>query len=410
MIATALVAAQLAGTFEVLDRTDVRLRSTEQIGGPQQAVGFGGTAPQTTTLAVDLSTIPTARVRLRSRRMELAFSYSPMLTAPDVTEGQPPIVLHAGTATLAWHGRFWTVSLSETASYGEMNSALLQQPAQLPGQPVQVQVAPQPGSIHFGSSSTDLLVTTTEIRRLTLSAGAGYFLSGGLDAPSRDSLPLQQSPRANASAAYRIGRTDNVTTSATASRVEFQRGTFTPPAGGPQLPCAPQADIGQVLVGFRHALSPSAALSLGAGLGAAAYRDTPDLPYTARVYPAANGSYTRAVQRDKLAVAVGLSPTADARTGTVNEAVQASATLEDRPTGRLSLRMTATAGASVPQSQRFSYLVAGGLVEAAFRVDPHMDLMLGEQALWQDQSGGLGGFLSSVTYVAVGVRAVELHF
>ncbi|MGH7270537.1 MAG: hypothetical protein ACREJ3_08915, partial [Polyangiaceae bacterium] len=181
------LAAQYAGTIELLDRTDVRARSTEQLAAPA-AVGPGAPPAAAGTgieSGIDFVTTAGARLRLYDRRWEWTLSYSPSLIIPDVIPlqslglQQPEGVqlLHVGSAGVSWHSRLVHVSLTEAVSYGELNSAFLNQPQAPAGQPLIVQTVPAPQTIQFGSSNTDGVVSLQLGRMASGSVGAGYMLS-----------------------------------------------------------------------------------------------------------------------------------------------------------------------------------------------------------------------------------------
>ncbi len=183
MIAAAVLLAQDAGTFDLLDTTRLGTRAT------QPALVLAG-PPRQVVLALDLSTTPTARLRMAERHWDWTLSYSPVLTATDVelgTEGGA-FLLHSGVATFAWRDRFVTVTLSEAGAYGTLNSALLYQLPAAPGQPTPLQTAPDTTSIDFGSSNTDGNVAVRLGRPVVVSLSGGYGVSGGLGTTPQGTL------------------------------------------------------------------------------------------------------------------------------------------------------------------------------------------------------------------------------
>src|SRR5580698_2032464 len=128
MIATAVLAADYAGTFELLDTSRIDARATQ----PAPIVNTPG--PGRLILAGDVSTTAVARLHLNDRQWDYVLAYSPSFLLTDFELGIEPQVLQTGTNSIAWHDRFVGVTVSESASYGEINTA---QPYQQPAVPAQ---------------------------------------------------------------------------------------------------------------------------------------------------------------------------------------------------------------------------------------------------------------------------------
>src|SRR4051794_12855847 len=106
MLGVLLIAADLAGSLAVSDRTEIRARAP----GTASAVSF------------DLETALAARLSPASPRLRYTLAYSPRLTVWDLDASPPkPTLLHGGTARVEWmSSRSVRLSLDETGSYGGM--------------------------------------------------------------------------------------------------------------------------------------------------------------------------------------------------------------------------------------------------------------------------------------------------
>ena len=202
MLAPVVLAADFADTIELTDRQDVRLRSTRQTAAPQEG---NVQAPPASNFqsGMDLANQASGILRTHSRSWELSLTYSPLVTLANAQLGinaQNEIqVFQNLTGLVGWHRRSTTLSLSEAVSYGQFNSAYLFQPGagsatSSPGQVPALtgmatapttQLAPVPTVITFGSTTTSLTASEGIGRRTTVSAGASYTATGGLNETSR---------------------------------------------------------------------------------------------------------------------------------------------------------------------------------------------------------------------------------
>ncbi|MGO9838158.1 MAG: hypothetical protein ACLP1X_28585 [Polyangiaceae bacterium] len=429
MIATTVLAAQYAGTLDLSDTTKVDARATSPppiIEAPRL---------EKVVLAMDVSTIPTVRIRLLDRQLEYTLSYTPTLTAFDLEVGLSPLVLHTGFGTVAWHNRTIRVTLSEAGAYGQLNSALLYQQPTVPGQPTAVvQSAPAPTTIDFASSNTEASVSLRSGRSTTIVVSGGYMLSGGTSAFAQTVLPQQQGPRGSASVAYALSRIDNLTT-----LVSVQDATTSgecPPltTAAPALPpsrqfsdavnaaideavqsplCVTRAGVAQVTETLRHRFSSTLSLSLGVGASAALVQ-APAAGEELVIQPVGTVTLLDGLGRNDtrtLTVSANVTPFVDIRTGLVDDRAGATATLVEQVAPTITLRCTASALQSIPFPTIYPYpitLFTGG-VEARNRLDRQLDFALGVQTLWQNQTG-YGTLASTIGYVSVTARAPTLHF
>jgi hypothetical protein len=427
MIATAVLAADVATTLDLSDHTEVRARATPPIGTA------GASAPGTATVGIDVMTRPEAHLYAKDRRWEYNLGYQVSLIAPDLETSFAPLALQLGSAAVSWHDRLVRVSVAQDGTYGIQNSAYLlptvqAAPAPAPGAtpttpgqpPTPVQTAPQPGTLTYGYSRTQLKTALTLDRRTQALAGLEYLLSGGLDDPSRQLLPLQRGPRATAEIDRLLSRRDSLVTSGSAQQADFS------PA-----PCPPGVDTGtcelsdrvyQIVETYRRALSRSSSAALGAGLAAAAWRLHSYVHYGTTYFPVAEASYNESFGSrgvSTLSLYGRLAPFIDLRTGLVLEAVQGDASLSDRLSRHVTLRLSAGASQSVPTNNPAAATVLRGEVGVDYHVDPAhegsgvsgagpIDLSMGERWLWQEQNG-FPGFVSAFGYLAVTVREPTLH-
>src|SRR5580700_1154210 len=161
MLASWLSMAALAGTLEVTDRTEFRLRYPSIVPG---------------VAALDLETDPDVRLTLGSRTTTMLLEYVPQLAGWDMNlVGLQPSYLNRGTARGEWHGRRVRLSLSETASYGTQSFASLALTPGPEGAPARVDVFPAANTFLYESSLSTLEVRWTPTR-WRISASAGFQL------------------------------------------------------------------------------------------------------------------------------------------------------------------------------------------------------------------------------------------
>jgi hypothetical protein len=430
MIATAVLAADYAGTLDLLDTTKVAARATQ----PPPIVSTP--TPGKVVLAMDISTVPAARLRLRGRRWDCALGYSPTFTASDVELGFDVQTLHTASTAVGWQDRFWRVGLTESASYGRINTVYLYtQPTG--GQPVPP-TAGQPGAampptpaqgagsgtatcngangnggstcaIDYGSSDTSGSLALRTGRRVTLSLSGGYSVSGGLNTTAQEILPKQYGPRVGAVVAYVASRRDGLDTAASAQE------TFT--SGGCALPlpptqfCNEQVSIVQLQETLRHQLSPTSTLSLGAGAAASRVQVPRD---ELVIQPVVGGTFSdRFGHRgaNVFSLSTQLAPVVDIRTGIPSERVQTAASLSEpiAPYSTVSVTAGWLQSVPVPTSDPHALTVLSGGIEARIRLDRLLELGLGALESWQNQSGYVT-LASTIGYVSLTARAQTQRF
>jgi hypothetical protein len=403
MIATAVLAADYAGTLDLNEVTMVRARATQ---GQDAALDFVETA--------------TASAQLHDRLSAYTLTLSPMLTLPSVEQSFQPQLLNVGTAIAAWHYRKTSFSVTEGAMYGLINSSYLVATQQTTaGEAPIITTVPQPKTFTLIGSTTDATFRQAIGHRVVLSLSADYLVSGGADAVSREVLPEEYGPRAIASLAYTLTRHDVLTTRAIVQEIRTT-GECLPPVA---VFCRERAESVQVDETLRHNLSRSMLLALGAGAAAYDMYALNTGNELTIVYPVVLGqlSYRFGVQgTSELAIYAQLAPSVDPLTGFVAEYLQGSANLTDVVTSTLTVHLgvgglktvsssdnSASLNPNNPDEEDVSLIT--GSADVTLRLDRHVDLTLGAQGLWQDHAG-YGNLLSVFGYVALTVRAPPTRF
>jgi hypothetical protein len=439
MIATAVLAADYAGTFELLDTSRIDARATQ----PAPIVNTPG--PGRLILAGDVSTIAVARLHLKQRRWDYMLAYSPSLSLTDFELGIPPQFLQAGTTGIAWHDRFVHLTVSESASYGQVNFAQPYQQAAVPGQatmPAQTTMpnpTTMPGQVAMpaGATPTTLLAgpaqnfTTASSdtsgsvafsgRRFNVSVGGGYRVSGGLGQAAQAYLPEQYGPRATMGIDYAVSRRDTLSGLATAQNTVTPSGQCFPPSTTPtQTFCRNDVPIAQLQAIFRRQLSRATSLSVGAG-AAVLEAVTEEGERELVIDPVGTATAIHQLDRygtETIGLSVQLAPLVDVRTGLPSERIQATASLSTRVSP--SVLLVASAGllksldGFIADPDPITALTGG--LEARVHLDPGVDVALGAVAFWQDQPftnappPTVSALSSETGYVSVTARVPTLDF
>jgi hypothetical protein len=409
MIATAVLAADYAGTLDLLDTSRIDTRATQ----PTPIVYTPG--PGRLVLAGDVSTIAVARLHLAARRWDYMLAYSSSFSLTDFELGISSQVLQTGTTGIAWHDRFVHVTLSESASYGQLNSA---QPYQQPAVPTQATMPAQttmpspttmPGqtAMPAGATSTTLLTGRTPQnftiassdtsgsvafleRRFNVSVGGGYRVSGGLGQDAQAYLPEQYGPRATIGMGYAVSRRDSLSVLATAQNTITPSGECFPPSTTPaQTSCRNDVPIAQLQAIFRRQFSRATSLSVGAG-AAVLEAVTEEGQRELVIDPVGTATAIQQLDRygtNTIALSVQLAPLVDVRTGLPSERIQAAASLSTQVSP--SVRIVASSGflksldGFVADPAPITALTGG--LEARLHLDRGIDVALGAVAFWQDQ-------------------------
>lgn len=414
--AALLLYADYAGTLDVSNRTEVRVRHTD------------GAAPDP---SLDLVDTPIARLSVAAHQWEYTLGYSAVAVAPDVEAQVLPQLSQYGDVGASWHDRRVRIDVTEAASYGAQNPGLLltlpaaataNAPTTPPGPtappatslPPGAQALAAPATIFFGRSTTTLATRLTLSRRWFASTSLAYTLGGGLDAASRAALPFVGGPRAEALASYSLTRGDVLD-----SRAAAQHGTATASPCSAAISgvtaadtCSPLAESVQLTESWRRQLTRSTQAWLGGGASVVHVRLRPTDPNVDRVYPVALTGFLHEHEvngiRTLIRFDAQVSPLLDARTGVLDE--RATGTLSvTLPFRRLAL-LTALAGTrSIASPFVRPVKVVQGTAEAEYRVSPLLTLGVGGRYAWQEQAG-IGEFAGGLVFAQATFHAPQLKF
>jgi hypothetical protein len=451
MIAIAVLAAQYAGTLDLLGTARVDARLSD----PLNLVEVSNRTEQI-VIAGDAFLTATGRLHVSDRRWDYTLTYSPSFTAPDLElefDSVPagtttPTSIQAATASIAWHDRFASVIVSESASYGALSTALPYQaqgtaagqtataaPAMTPGQTMSAGQTAATGqttllsaekTVPFGSSNTSATLTLRPERRTTVTVTGGYVSSGGLDPKARSVLPEQFGPSASASVGYATTPADRLFTVASAQDTTTV-GPCPPPLFGPPPPgppfCRTETPIAQIEETLRHQLSSAANLSVGAGLAVSVVQalvtstlvtPTQVQDRNLAILPVAGVTYSQQLNptgTHSLLLSSQLGPNVDLFTGLLSERLQTLAALTDQVAPMVTLALTAGVLRSLPfPTTSYALTIVSAGAEARIYLTKQLDLLLGEQNVWQYEVGYPSPVVSLVGYAGVTARAPTLHF
>jgi len=443
MIATAVLAADYAGTFELFDTSRIGARAT------QPAPIVDNPRPGRLILAGDASTTATARLHVNDRRWDYTLGYSPALSVTDFELGIAPQVLQTGIASVSLRERFVQVLVSEAASYGDISNAVpFQQPVVPAGQQVQTPATtgqpvppgqtgqmgqtvtpgmaaatgpllPNPGTLGpqtfaYFSSDTQGSVALSE-RRVALSVGGGYHRGGGLGQRAQAYLPEQFGPRAYITVSYAASRQDTVTTLATAQNTTTPSGPcFPAPIAPSTSTCRTEAPSAQLEELVQSRLNATTALSVGAG-AAVAVEVTEAGERVLVIDPVGIASVLEqldARRPDVLGVSIQLAPQVDLITGTLSERIQAMASLSTQVSPSIVLIGSAGILKSIDIAIREGSPIVAltGSLEARVRISREVDVGLGAQAFWENQPRYPPPIATETGYVNVTARVPTLDF
>lgn len=286
-------------TLGVTDRTEVRFREPGDALPNQPTLGKS---------AADVTLAPGAGLDVEYRRWSVFIGYGPRFTLRNFTATPAYDLLHTGVFSVAHHWTHVTLTLAETASYGELSVAALAPTAattptvtgtptttgtptgtptmtgmptsgtptggtmgatggtnSLQGQPL----PPQRGTVHYAASETDLSSNTVLNGRSRLGVGVGYLYTGGINASSRQVLPLTSGPNIWVSWGYDLKHRNLLTTSARA--YEFR----TKLELGPSV----QTDVASAEETWTRQWARRTTTTLGGGIGVAGTKGKDAFPF-----------------------------------------------------------------------------------------------------------------------------------
>jgi hypothetical protein len=426
MLPPAVVLAQYAATLDFSETSRVDGRATQPLPVVQAP-------PRQIAIAADASVAPTARLRLRDRRWDFTFAYTPTLSVTDIELGpsyQPPVVVNAGTASLAWHDRVARIVVSESGSYGLESIGYLYatpvagQPAAsppsqtgggTPSQPAGQTAGQTPTTVaqngtstgglqqfQYGSSSTNASLTVRAGRRTAVSVAGGYSLSGSLtNNPQASAVyPLQYGPVASATVSYAPSPVDTLLTIASAQETTTPKGVCVPGSAGTSTTagtfCRQDEPILLLQETVRHRVSHTAAVGANLGISASIYQlnsgsawgilPTVGVSFTDRI-GAAPRDPGGSVEGGSLRLSADLVPTINVFTGSPSNRAQVSATYVEALSRLLTLSFTAGASQTVPVPRPDPSpltLLSGGL-DLRVRATRYISISMGIQGFWQSQ-------------------------
>jgi len=217
-----------AVTYTVSLRMDSRVRSNEAVEAD---------AP---TLAGDTDLTPILGLERRDGNTTLQLDYAPRVSLRELT-GQPRTeIQHIGRFAANWRPqRGLSFRLGEELVLGDVNLLTTDPlPSPEPTDPTDpdgplrppqdggpLQPLPRTDTVYFLSSATTLTAESGLLgRRWQLSGSAGFSVSGGLDGPAREAVPLQYGPRFDVSLSHALSPLSAVTTSAGVTHARFSTG------------------------------------------------------------------------------------------------------------------------------------------------------------------------------------------
>jgi hypothetical protein len=425
--APVVIAADYAGTFEVGETSELRARITSQATGGQ-AGGSG----------MDAYTQPRVRLRVATRdAWEFVLGNAPILTWDNIELGPcSNCITFFDTldASVGWHDRTVSISLSEYASGGAFNTAVgplpqatpaaAQMPGQMPAQmpmqmpPPQLLVpnnasAPMSAVVVSESTRTALMLQAHLDRVDSLSLGIAYLTSGGVDATSRAYFPGQYGPRADASFSHALSRRDQAVTLAYAYATQFTPGQCFDATGAFVTGvCNPAGQVVQISQGIRHTIDRATTVSADVGIAGTRNRSTDSVPYEEHLYPIGTlevAQHFGLQSKSSILLGAGIAPVLDWRTGIVNERLRGHIALTEALTALVTFRATVDGSQTIPTDAPLAASLLAAGTEVAYQSHRNVLLSVGLRAWWQQQSP-FGTFTSYMLYFDVTARAPALRF
>lgn len=382
MLVTLLIAADLAGSLAVSDRTEARVRAP-------------GTAPAAASF--DLETAPAVELKLASRRSRVALAYAPRLTLWDVSStGVRPALLHGGAAHVEWQSHRVRLSLDQAGSYGGVSFASISLTPGPEGALPRLDALPAPRLIQFASSTTTLASRLT-LRRWLIDMSLGYQLSGGADAGARAVLPFQAGPSARMTAEYEVSRRDHVATTASASEAAFSSGS--------------ESILTEVDESFRHLLSRLTEARFTLGVSEARVRTSETASPVFGSYPVVEAVFEHhPTPEGHIDVRLGarLGPVVNRLVGLVDERVEGSLAVS-HTYRRLTTHAFVSGSQSVPASGANATSLVVGELGTAYGVSRLVALDAGVRGLWQHQEVAQIGFAQGTLFFGVTFRAPPIR-
>jgi hypothetical protein len=383
MLAAMLLAADLLGTLDVSDRSEIRVR-------------VPGTAPA--SASVDVETAPRAELALDGRIWRARLAYEPRFAFWDLGNGSfQPTVLDGGEMHVAWIGRRIDVALDETGAYGGVGFASQALEPGQEGQPPRLQAIPATTVVDYASSRT-ALTSRVALRRFALHTEAGYELAGGATPPARTVMPLVAGPFGEAAADYAVTRMDHSVTRLLASDAVFSSG--------------PDAALLQVDTSWRRRFARHTETRLGAGAAVSGVRTSARALEAYGAYPvlsAALEEHALGGAHVDLMIEGRLGPMVNRLYGVVDERAEGTFTASHQH-GRFAAHLFASASQSVGTKSPYATSLAAGEVGGTYAESKLVALDVGVRILWQHVAEIRVPLLQSTMFIGVRLRAPETRF
>nr|WP_225937495.1 exopolysaccharide export protein EpsX [Myxococcus sp. RHSTA-1-4] len=214
-------------TYAVAVRADSRVRSNE------------AATEDVPSVAGDTDIVPTLGLEVRDGNTSLLVDYAPRISVREITVQPRTEIQHVGRLAGSWRPeRGLSLRLSEELVLGSVNlltTDVLPLPDPGSGDPDgplrppdgggPLQPLPEADTVYFLSSATTLTADTTWLgRRWRLSGSTGFNISGGLDGPAREAVPMQYGPRVDVSLSRVLTRQSAITTTVSMTNSRFSTG------------------------------------------------------------------------------------------------------------------------------------------------------------------------------------------
>jgi hypothetical protein len=434
MLPSVVLLADYAGTLEVSNRTEFRVRLTEVPSGTAFVIATPGSSTPAAAATVpnpglDLVDIPELHLDLKQHSAEYKLDYSAFTIEPDMELGATvPQVLQSAALGAAWHDERLRLGAIEYGQFGVQNSAYLALASTTTTMPPPAQQSVQPlanpETVDYGASRSDLNLRYQFSRRSFTEILLEYGIQGGLGAASQTILPVVQGPRAEALIGYKASRVDTVEThliGATSSSTPIDCSPYLiNPLPNNEL-CQPNAYSAQLTEMWRRQLTRHSEVWIGAGPGLVLARLSPDYNYTHAVYPivVAGFQYARTLESIKpvLRFDFQVAPLIDVRTGIIDDRAQGTLTLT---VPIRYLKLTGSLSGSRSVDPLFAEPVTSilGNFEADYRLESYVSLGGGIRYAWQEQTlydqttqtKSTGVYSTGMLFVQATFRAPTLRF
>ena len=383
-VLAALVAlAALRGSLEASSRLQVRVRNAASLDG----------------LALDAEVSPDLKLAVRARRWDLTADYSPRFTRNLFGADAQPSIFHQGSLSASFQDRRASLSIQEDAGHGSSSfTVLASDPSAASGTLFQLGARPRTDTFAYAWSRTGLLGRLAVTRRWGITLSLDCSLSGGTDAGSRASMPLQTRLHSGFGAEYALSRRDQLTSTVDAFRSDFYAGW-----GDTLL---------QGSVAWRHAWGRTTVSTVTGGAGFSTSRDSVTGERRAAAHPvgAAAVVYTPRGSSLDLGLSVRLSPVIDRLSGGVDGRVEGVVSLAWRPTRALAIEGQVGAARSILWDNPDAVALVYQGLNLSFEANDLFKIEGGARGAWTRLRTDDAPALQWVTFVGMTFTAPTLRF